>query len=57
MVKYKILRKDNLSNDESYLINYFEKKDSAETYVTIMNSIFEKEEKPLFTYQVVEVDE
>ena len=57
MIRYKILRRDNQNNEEKYLVNYFEKKESAEYYVSLMNDIFKKEETPIYTYSIITVEE
>jgi len=57
MIKYRILRKDNQSNEEKYLVNYFEKKESAEYYISLMNDIFKKEKTPIYTYSIVAIEE
>lgn len=57
MTRYKILRKDNQNNEEKYLVNYFEKKESAEYYISLMNDIFKKEETPIYTYSIITVEE
>lgn len=56
-MKYRILRKNNQTNEEIYLVNFFEKKENAETYVSLMNNIFNKEDKPFYTYSIVEVND
>lgn len=53
MAKYKILRKNNKTNEEKYLINHFERKDSADYYISLMNRFFGK----IYTYKVIEIIE